>query len=105
MTVRLLTNIGRLWTGTDLLSNAAMLLRDDRGASVGPPPQLPQSLPGVLGDLVDDDEVENLGGGLVSPGLVDAPSHPFYAGNRYAGVAMRAGGATMAEISGAGGGV
>ena len=105
MTVRLLTNIGRLWTGTDLLSNAAMLLRDDRVAWVGAAADLPQSLPGVIDDIVDVDEVENLGGGLVTPGLVDAHSHPVYAGNRYAEVAMRAGGATMAEISGAGGGV
>src|SRR5690606_11603046 len=82
-----------------------MLLRDDRVAWVGAAADLPQSLPGVIDDIVDVDEVENLGGGLVTPGLVDAHSHPVYAGNRYAEVAMRAGGATMAEISGAGGGV
>ena len=105
MTVRLLTNIGRLWTGSDLIGNAAMLLNGDRVAWAGPAVELPQSLPGVLDDIVDVDEVENLGGGLVTPGLIDAHTHPVYAGNRYAEVAMRAGGATKAEISSAGGGV
>ncbi|PSL00969.1 imidazolonepropionase [Murinocardiopsis flavida] len=105
MTIRLLTNIGRLWTGTDLISNAAMILHHDRVAWVGPASELPQRIPGVLDDIVDVDEVDNLGGGLVTPGLVDAHSHPVYAGNRYAEVAMRASGASPAEISGAGGGV
>lgn len=105
MTVRLLTNIGRLWTGTDLLSNAAMLLHGDRVAWVGAAADLPQSLPGVIDDIVDVDEVDNLGGGLVTPGLIDAHCHPVYAGNRYAEVAMRAGGATKSEIAGVGGGV
>ena len=30
MTVRLLTNIGRLWTGSEIWSNAAILTQDDR---------------------------------------------------------------------------
>ncbi|GAA3755201.1 imidazolonepropionase [Spinactinospora alkalitolerans] len=105
MTVRLLTNIGRLWTGTDLLSNAAMILQHDRVAWVGPASELPQSLPGVIDDIVDVNEVENLGGGLVTPGLIDAHTHPVYAGNRYAEVAMRASGASNSEITAAGGGV
>lgn len=105
MTVRLLTNIGRLWTGTDLLSNAAMLVHNDRIAWVGLASELPQSLPGVVEDIVDVDEVENLGGGLVTPGLIDAHCHPVYAGNRYAEIAMRASGASKVEINGAGGGV
>ncbi|CAM3681677.1 imidazolonepropionase [Nocardiopsis rhodophaea] len=105
MTVRLLTNIGRLWTGTDLLSNAAMLLQHDRVAWVGPAAELPQSLPGIIEDIVDVDEVDNLGGGLVTPGLIDAHCHPVYAGNRYAEITMRASGASKTEITGAGGGV
>ena len=36
MTVRLLTNIGRLWTGSEILSNAAIVTGDDRIAWVGP---------------------------------------------------------------------
>ena len=36
VTVRLLTNIGRLWTGSEVWSNAAILSQDDRIAWVGP---------------------------------------------------------------------
>ena len=41
MTVRLLTNIGRLWTGSEILSNAAVVTGDDRIAWVGPAAELP----------------------------------------------------------------
>ena len=40
MTVRLLTNIGRLWTGSEVLSNAAIVTGDDRIAWVGPAAEL-----------------------------------------------------------------
>ena len=104
MTVRLLTNIGRLWTGSEILSNAAILTFDDRIAWVGPSAELPRSVPGVVDDIVDVDLVENLGGGLVTPGLIDAHTHPVYAGNRYAELAMRSSGLSDAEITAAGGG-
>ena len=64
MTVRLLTNIGRLWTGSEVWSNAAILTQNDRIAWVGPAAQLPSSLPGIIEDIVDVDHVENLGGVL-----------------------------------------
>ena len=105
MTARLLTNIGRLWTGSEVLSNAAIVTCDDRIAWVGPSAELPRSVPGVVDDIVDVDLVENLGGGLVTPGLIDTHSHPVYAGNRYAELAMRSSGLTDAEIAAAGGGV
>jgi imidazolonepropionase len=105
MTVRLLTNIGRLWTGTEVWNNAAILTLDDRIAWVGPAAELPRSLPGVVNDIVDVDHVENLNGGLVTPGLIDAHTHPVYAGNRWAELAMRAGGSTTNEITAAGGGL
>lgn len=76
MTVRLLTNIGRLWTGSEIWSNAAILTHNDRIAWVGRASELPASLPGVVEDIVDVDSVENLGGGLVTPGLIDAHTHP-----------------------------
>jgi imidazolonepropionase len=105
MTVRLLTNIGRLWTGTDVCSNAAVLIHDDRIVWAGPASDLPQSVPGVIDDIVDVDHVENLGGGLVTPGLIDAHSHPVYAGNRWAELAMRTSGSSHSAIAAAGGGV
>ena len=105
MTVRLLTNIGRLWTGSEILSNAAIVTADDRIAWVGPAAELPQRIPGIIDDIVDVDHVENLGGGLVTPGLIDAHTHPVYAGNRWAELAMRSNGSSVAEITAAGGGV
>ncbi len=105
MTVRLLTNIGRLWTGSEVWSNAAILSQNDRIAWVGPASELPASMPGVIEDIVDVDHVENLGGGLVTPGLIDAHTHPVYAGNRWAELAMRSGGSSSTEIAAAGGGL
>ena len=84
MTVRLLTNIGRLWTGSEVWSNAAILSRDEKIAWVGPASELPSRIPGVIEDIVDVDQVENLGGALVTPGLIDSHTHPVYAGNRWA---------------------
>jgi imidazolonepropionase len=105
VTVRLLTNIGRLWTGSEVWSNAAILLQDERIAWVGPASELPTSIPGVIHNIVDVDHVENLGGALVTPGLIDAHTHPVYAGNRWAELAMRSGGSSAAEIVSAGGGI
>jgi len=105
VTARLLTSIGRLWTGSEIISNAAILISDDRIAWVGPSADLPRSVPGVVADIVDVDMVENLGGGLVTPGLIDAHTHPVYAGNRYAELAMRSTGLSDSEITAAGGGI
>ena len=105
MTIRLLTNIGRLWTGSEVWNNAAILTQGDRIAWVGPAAELPQSLPGVVDDIVNVDQVENLNGGLVTPGLIDAHTHPVYAGNRWAELAMRSGGSSANEIAAAGGGM
>jgi imidazolonepropionase len=105
VTARLLTNIGRLWTGSEILSNAAILTSDDRIAWVGPAAELPRSVPGVVRDIVDVDLVENLGGGFVTPGLIDSHTHPVYAGNRDAEVAMRSNGLSDTEITAAGGGI
>ncbi len=103
--IRLLTNIGRLWTGTEILSNTAILMQDDRIAWAGLATQLPSSLPGVIDDIVDVDQVENLGGALVTPGLIDSHTHPVYAGNRWAELTMKSGGASSTEIVAAGGGL
>ena len=52
MTVRLLTNIGRLWTGHEIFGNAAILVHNDRIAWVGRAADLPQSVPGVVDDIL-----------------------------------------------------
>jgi imidazolonepropionase len=105
VTIRLLTNIGRLWTGSEVWSNAAILTQGERIAWVGPAAELPSSIPGVIEDIVDVDDVENMGGGLVTPGLIDAHTHPVYAGNRWAELAMRSSGSSATEIAAAGGGM
>src|SRR5713226_1111767 len=103
--VRLLTNIGRLWTGSEVWSNAAILTHGDQIAWVGPAAELPRSLPGVIDDIVDVNDVQNMNGGLVTPGFIDAHTHPVYAGNRWAEIAMRSGGSSPNEIAAAGGGM
>src|ERR1700751_6408357 len=86
------------------MSNAAILTQDERLTWVGPAAELPESVPGVIDDIVDVDHVENLGGGLVTPGLIDAHTHPVYAGNRWAELAMRSNGSSAAEMTAPGGG-
>ncbi len=52
-----------------------------------------------------DCEVVDGGGRIVTPGFVDAHTHPVFAGNRADEFEMRAGGKTYQEIAAAGGGI
>jgi imidazolonepropionase len=52
--------------------------------------------------VADEDDC---GGGLVTAGLIDAHTHPVYAGDRMAEVAMRTAGASYEEVAKAGGGI
>ena len=99
--MRRLYNIGRLFTGSDegVIPGAAVIFEGDRIAWRGHEGGEPR----VLMDAVKDDY--DCGGGLVSAGLIDAHSHPLYAGDRMAEVAMRTAGASYAEIAKAGGGI
>ncbi len=100
--MRRLHNIGRLFTGTEtgVIEKAAIICDDDEHiAWCGREGDEPRDL---LGYVAHDDDC---GGGLVTAGLIDAHTHPVYAGNRMAEVAMRSAGASYEEIAKAGGGI
>ena len=99
--MRRLYNIGRLFTGTDegVLPGAAVIFEGDRIAWCGHEGGEPR----VLMDTVTEDY--DCGGGLLTAGLIDAHTHPLYAGDRMAEVAMRTAGAGYAAIARAGGGI
>ena len=62
----LLTDIGRLWLGDgEVLTDAAVLTEGDRIEWFGPRTAAPVA-----------EEVTSCRGGLVTPGLIDAHSHP-----------------------------
>ena len=92
-----ITNIGRLFTSTTagVIEDAAIVVEGDRVTWVGPA----GDAPGSGSDVVD---VE---GALVTPGLVDAHTHPVYSGNRFEEIALRSSGAGYQEIAERGGGI
>jgi imidazolonepropionase len=69
----LITNIGELTTGDDLLTDAAVVVDGDRIAWVGPGNQAP-----------DADERLDADGAAVLPGFVDSHAHLVFAGDRAA---------------------
>jgi imidazolonepropionase len=100
--MRRLHNIGRLFTGTEdgVIEKAAVICDDDEHiAWSGREGEEPRDL---LGYVAHDDDC---GGGLMTAGLIDAHTHPLYAGNRMAEIAMRSAGASYEEIGKAGGGI
>ncbi len=100
--MRRLYNIGRLFTGTKagVIEKAAVICDDDEHiAWCGREGEEPRDL---LGYVAHD---EDCGGGLVTAGLIDAHTHPVYAGNRMAEVAMRSAGASYEDVAKAGGGI
>ena len=100
--MRRLHNIGRLFTGTQagVIEKAAIICDDDEHiAWCGRAGEEPIDL---LGYVAHEDDC---GGGLVTAGLIDAHTHPVYAGDRMAEIAMRTAGASYEEIAKAGGGI
>lgn len=97
----LVRRIGRLFTASPagVVEDAALLVEDGRIAWFGPDRELdPAAGTGAAEEL-------DVGGALVTPGLVDAHAHPVYAGDRFAEIARRSDGASYAEIAALGGGI
>ena len=97
---RLLTNcrVATMRSGSPygLIENAAVAIRDGHIAWVG-----------IAADCADDsfEERVDLGGRLVTPGLIDCHTHLVYAGNRAEEWALRLEGASYEEIARRGGGI
>jgi len=96
-----LRNIGRLFTGTatGVIEDAAIIFDASEIAWCGKHGDEPREL---LESVTDE---HDCAGGLVTAGLIDAHTHPVYAGDRMAEVAMRSAGAGYAEVAKAGGGI
>ncbi len=96
-----LRNIGRLFTGTPagVIADASVIFDGEEIAWCGRQRDEPRDLMEAVNDEHD------CMGGLVTAGLVDAHTHPVYAGDRMAEVAMRSAGASYAAVAKAGGGI
>jgi len=99
--MRRLANIGRLFTGTPagVVEKASVITDDEWIAWCGREGDEPIEL---LGYVSED---EDCGGALMTAGLIDAHTHPVYAGDRMVEVAMRTAGASYSEVAKAGGGI
>jgi imidazolonepropionase len=83
--------------GLGLIDRGAVLIDGDRIAWVGAEADAPATGSGVA--PID------LGGRLITPGLIDCHTHLPFAGDRAREFGLRARGATYAEIAAAGGGI
>jgi len=99
--MRRLRNIGRLVTGSaaGVVERAAVICDGERIAWCGKLGDEPREL---MESVTEDHDCAN---GLVTAGLVDAHTHPVYAGDRMREVAMRSAGASYEEVAKAGGGI
>ncbi len=82
-----------------LVDNGALLSQAGQLAWVGPLTELPAAMHRQVTAEID------LGGALVTPGLVDCHTHLVYGGQRAREFEMRLQGASYAEIARAGGGI
>ncbi|MFD2263828.1 imidazolonepropionase [Lacibacterium aquatile] len=83
--------------GLGIVEGAAIGVSHGKITFVGPEKDLPTGF--------EADEIEDLHGRWITPGLVDCHTHLVYAGDRAAEFEMRLAGATYEEISKAGGGI
>lgn len=80
-----------------LIEDGALACAEGRIAWAGPMRELPQDASAA--------RVEDLGGALLTPGLVDCHTHLVFGGNRASEFDMRLNGASYEEIARAGGGI
>ena len=93
----LLVGIGRLFTsGQPIAENVDVLLDGETIKAIGPAGSLAAPA---------DAEVYNCQGALLTPGLVDAHTHPVYPRARLSEIAERSAGASYSEIARRGGGI
>jgi len=83
--------------GYDLIEDGAMVIRDGRIDWIGEVGKLPEE----YADL----PYQDLGGRLVTPGLIDCHTHIVFGGDRAREFEMRLEGASYEEIARAGGGI
>ena len=97
MAIRVLGNcrIATMETGYNLMENGVIEISDDVVSWVGDEEN-------YQGDKTN---IENLGGRLVTPGLIDCHTHLVFGGDRAREFEMRLKGASYEEISKAGGGI
>lgn len=84
--------------GYGLINHAALAVKDGKIVWLGAMQDLPNK-PELLANNVHD-----VAGRCITPGLIDCHTHLVYAGNRAHEFEMRLQGATYAEIARAGGG-
>ncbi len=84
--------------GLGIIENGAIAVRNGRIAWIGDAGAVPA-------DFADGAEVHDLGGRLLTPGLVDCHTHLVYGGHRAREFEMRLEGATYEEVARAGGGI
>jgi imidazolonepropionase len=107
--MNVLRGIGRAFTAGEMgvIERACIVCEGDRVVWVGPERDLDAALADVSAGVGRDEEIEehDCDGALVTPGLVDAHTHPLYAGERFAEIAARSAGARYLEVAQAGGGI
>lgn len=90
--------IGAEMRDPGIITDGALLARAGRIEKVGPRSEVEPL-------ITAQHEVIDAQGRILTPGFVDAHTHPVFAGNRADEFAMRAEGATYQEIARAGGGI
>src|SRR4029434_2678693 len=82
-----------------IVDDAVLHVKDGRIEGLGPKSERARVRPSARAERID------LGGALVTPGLIDCHTHLVYAGDRAKEFEMRQSGATYEEIARAGGGI